>query len=82
MLAFIALNACIYANLFLSLQKKGHNNLNFKIMTYDIYQLENIGAMNTATNCLAHCKDEKELEEWRKSHEAIKGHYIVHRNWD
>ena len=51
-------------------------------MTYDIYKLENIGAMNTATNCLAHCQDEKEVEEWRKSHEAIKGQYIVHRNWD
>ena len=51
-------------------------------MTYDIYHLDNIGGMNTATNCLAHCHDEKELEEWRKAHEAIKGQYIVHRNWD
>lgn len=51
-------------------------------MTYDIYHLENIGGMNTSTNFLAHLKDEHELEEWRKSHEAIKGQYIVHRNWD
>lgn len=51
-------------------------------MTYDIYHLDNIGGMNTATNCLAHLKDEQELEEWRKLHEAIKGQYIVHRNWD
>ena len=51
-------------------------------MTYDIYQLENIGAMNTATNCLAHLKDEQELEEWRKAHEDMKGQYIVHRYWN
>ena len=51
-------------------------------MTYDIYHLENIGCMNTATNCLAHLKDVHELEEWRKSHEDMKGQYIVHRNWD
>ena len=63
-------------------RKKDITIKNIKIMTYDIYQLENIGAMNTATNCLAHCQDEKEVEEWRKSHEAIKGQYIVHRNWD
>ena len=51
-------------------------------MTYDIYELVNIAGMFTATYCLAHCKDEQELEEWRKSHEAIKGKYVVHRNWD
>lgn len=62
---------------------KGHNNnQNIKIMTYDIYQLENIGGMLTVTNYLAQLKDEQELEEWRKSHEAIKGKYIVFRNWD
>ena len=51
-------------------------------MTYDIYHLENIRGMLTATYCLAHCKDEQELEEWRKSHEAIKGQFIVQVNWD
>ena len=50
-------------------------------MTYDIFYLSNIGGMITATYRLAHCKNEHELEEWRKSHEAIKGHYIVIRNW-
>lgn len=51
-------------------------------MTYDIYQLQNIGGMLTATNYLAQLKDEQELDEWRKAHEAIKGQYIVLRNWD
>lgn len=51
-------------------------------MTYDIYQLENIGGMLTVTNYLAQLKDEQELEEWRKAHEAIKGQYMVHCNWD
>ena len=51
-------------------------------MTYDIYQLENIGGMLTVTNYLAQLKDEQELEEWRKSHEDMKGQYIVHCNWD
>ena len=51
-------------------------------MTYEIYHLDNIGGMNTATNCLAHCKDEQELEEWRKAHEDMKGQYIVHRYWN
>lgn len=51
-------------------------------MTYDIYQIENIGGMNTATKCLAHCKDEQGLEAWRKAHEDMKGQYIVHRNWN
>ena len=51
-------------------------------MKYDIYYLENISGMLTATYCLAHLKDEHELEEWRKTHEEMKGHYIVHRNWD
>lgn len=51
-------------------------------MTYDIYLLENIGGMLTETNYLSQLKDEHELEEWRKSHEAIKGQYIVHFNWD
>lgn len=54
----------------------------YRIMTYDIYQIENIGGMNTATKCLTHCKDEQELEEWRKAHEDMKGQYIVHHNWD
>ena len=51
-------------------------------MTYDIYEIVNIAGMLTATYCLAHLKDEQELEEWRKSHEDMKGQYIVHRNWD
>ena len=51
-------------------------------MKYDIYEIVNIVGMLTATYCLAHCKDEQELEEWRKSHEALKGKYVVHRNWD
>lgn len=51
-------------------------------MTYDIYQLDNIGGMLTVTNYLAQLKDEHELEEWRKAHEDMKGHYIVHCNWD
>lgn len=51
-------------------------------MTYDIYHLDNIGGMYIATYCLAHLNDKQELEEWRKSHEAIKGQYIIHRNWD
>ena len=51
-------------------------------MTYDIYHLQIIGGMYTATNCLAHLRDEQDLEEWRKLHEAMKGHYIVFRNWD
>lgn len=51
-------------------------------MTYDIYLLELIGGLNTATNCLAHLNDEKELEEWRKAHDDIKGQYLIHRNWD
>lgn len=50
-------------------------------MTYDIYRLENIGGLNTATKLIARSLDEQELEEWRKSHEALKGHYIVFRNW-
>ena len=51
-------------------------------MTYDIYLLENIGGMLTVTKYLAQLKDEKELEEWRKSHEDMKGQCIVHCNWD
>ena len=51
-------------------------------MTYDIYQLDNIGGMLTVTKYLAQCQDEQELEEWRKAHEDIKGQYIVHCNWD
>ena len=51
-------------------------------MTYDIYRLVNIRGMQTATYRLAHCKDEKELEEWRKAHEDMKGQYIVHRYWN
>ena len=51
-------------------------------MTYDIYQLVIARGMNTATYCLAHLKDEQELEEWRKAHEDMKGQYIVHCNWD
>ena len=51
-------------------------------MTYDIYQLENIGGMLTVTNYLAQLKDEQELEEWCKAHENMKGQYIVHRYWN
>ena len=51
-------------------------------MTYDIYHLDNIGGMQTATYRLAHLNDVHELEEWRKAHEDMKGQYIVHRNWD
>ena len=51
-------------------------------MKYDIYRLVNIRGMQTATYCLAHCKDEQELEEWCKAHEDMKGQYIVHRYWN
>ena len=50
-------------------------------MTNDIYQLVIARGMHTATYCLAHLNDEQELEECHKSHEAIKGQFIVQLNW-
>lgn len=47
-------------------------------MTYDIYLIEN----GMATRKLADCKNDKELNEWRRAHQELKGQYIVHNNWD
>ena len=51
-------------------------------MKYDIYQIVNIRGILYVSSCLAHLKDAKELEDWRKSHEAIKGQYVVQLHLD
>ena len=50
-------------------------------MTYDIYKIVNIRGILYVSYCLAHLKDDKEYEDWCKSHEAIKGQYVVQLNF-
>ena len=51
-------------------------------MKYDIYQIVNIRGILYVSTCLAHLNDAQELEDWRKSHEAIKGQYVVQLHLD
>ena len=51
-------------------------------MKYDIYQIVNVRGTLYVSYCLAHLKDDKEFEDWRKSHEAIKGQYVVQLHLD
>lgn len=51
-------------------------------MTYDIYRLETSMGMTQARECLAHCENEEQLNEWRNQHPEMKGKIFVGRNWD
>ena len=51
-------------------------------MKYDIYRLVNIRGIFYEFTCLAHLKDDKEFEEWRKAHEDMKGQYVVQLHLD